>query len=242
MLWSRDLPSPSSKTEVRLARCARLFLAALCILLSSAFAIARGSYDDNNGPEGWAWSKISHNEVADFNQRCGTPQLDPKDETEAGWKDKCRTLSAKFVQDMMTQSPRREATPLTGFSIVGAHIVGDLDLADAPLNRAFVISLGRFDGGFDLSRATTGNLIDLNGSVIMGKFSAEGLRSESDVSFDEMQFRDTVKLDNARIAGKLSMNGAHSAAPVSLVGAKVGGSLFWAMCVSKTLLLAARWK
>jgi hypothetical protein len=193
---------------------------------SSSLGEARSSYDDKNSAEGWAWSKIKSNEPADFNERCGTSKLDPKNEKDARWQDKCRKLSAKFLQDLMTQPSLREATPLNGIGIVGAHIVGDLDLSDVTLNRALVISFSRLEGVVELSRANTNCLIELNNSVMKSKFSAEGLRSESDVNLHEsMEFLGAIILNNARISGQLDMGGAHYEGPVSLVGTKVGGSL-----------------
>src|SRR5215472_2611829 len=84
----------------------------------------------------------------------------------------------------------------------------------------------RIDGSFDFSRASTTSLIDLNDSVMNGKFSAAGLHSEGDVNLNGgMEFKDAVTLENARIAGTFDMSSSRYAGQVSLVGAKVGGSL-----------------
>jgi hypothetical protein len=212
---------------MEVARCTRSFLAALCIVLSSSLASARGTYEDTSTAEGWAWSRIRRNEPADLNQKCGTPRLDPKDEQNARWKDNCRKLTAKFLHDLMTQSTLREATPLNGIGIVGARIVGDLDLSDVTLNRAFVISFSRVEGVIELSRVNTNNLIEVNNSVMKGKFSAAGLHSEGEVNLhDGMEFKDAVTFENARIAGNLNMSDSNYEGQISLVGTKVGGSLF----------------
>jgi hypothetical protein len=211
-----------------LSLCAIAIFGALAIWPGAgpASALAQGRYDDLSTSEGWAWSQIKQNEAPDFNERCRTDALDPKDENDARWHDDCRKLSARFLQDLLTRAPWREAIPFGGIQIVGARIVDDIDLENAKLIRAVSILKSRIEGAVNLIRARTDSLIWVEGSLVKRSFDASGLRSESDLLLiNGSFFKSDINLSGAKIDGNLELTGAQLEGKLDASQLQVGGSL-----------------
>ena len=199
----------------------------LAIWLGLGSALAQEPYRDPNTAEGWALPQIERSEMADFNERCNTPALDPNDEKDARWRDDCRTLSARFLQDLLTRSPWREAIPSAGVQVKGARIVGDFDLESAKLIRALSVLNSRIEGGINLVRARTDSLIWLEGSLMNGVFDASSLRSESDLWLrNGTVFKSEVLLAGAKVDGNVDLTGTAFEDKLNASQLQVGGSLF----------------
>ena len=199
----------------------------LAIWLGLGSALAQDPYRDPNTAEGWALPQIERSEMADFNERCNTPALDPNDEKDARWRDDCRTLSARFLQDLLTQSPWREAIPFAGVQVKGARIVGDFDLESVKLIRAVSVLNSRIEGGINLIRARTDSLIWLEGSLMNGVFDASSLHSESDLWLrNGTVFKSEVLLAGAKVDGNVELTGTAFEDKLNASQLQVGGDLF----------------
>jgi uncharacterized protein YjbI with pentapeptide repeats len=198
----------------------------LAIWLGLGSALAQEPYRDPSTAEGWALPQIERSEMADFNERCNTPALDPKDEQDSRWRDDCRTLSARFLQDLLTRSPWREAVPFAGIQIKGARIVGELDLENAKLIRSISILASRIEDKINLVHARTESLIWLEGSLMNGLFDASSLHSESDLwLLKGSVFKGDVNLYGAKIDGGVKLTGARFDGKLDAGQVRIGGYL-----------------
>src|SRR5262245_35700930 len=107
MLLSLGLP----RSLVR-ESCGMVLFAAFAICSEiGGQALAQAPYDDTETAEGWAWARIKEGRKANFNERCGTPALDPRADEETGWTNSCRQISATFLVDILTRTPSRNQVP-----------------------------------------------------------------------------------------------------------------------------------
>jgi uncharacterized protein YjbI with pentapeptide repeats len=194
-------------------RCPPALIGALVLLLglgSADLAPARGRYDDVKTAEGWAWSRIEKGEVADFNKHCGiNPPFNSKKLESSSWQNTCRKLSSRFLEDLLTQEPWRDAVPFEGVRITGAWIVGNIDLNSEKLTRPIEIRASHIDGGIHLLHAQADSLILLDGSLMNGAVEAGSLLSKSELQLaNGAAFKKSVNLNGAKIDGLINMTGA----------------------------------
>jgi hypothetical protein len=113
------------------------------------------------------------------------------------------------VEDLLTLARWRDEVPFAGVQITGARILGDVDLENAKLVRPIEIVESRVEGAIYLIRARTDSLILLDGSLINGDFTADGLHAESDLSMtDGAAFKSDVSLIGAKIDRDVDMSRA----------------------------------
>jgi uncharacterized protein YjbI with pentapeptide repeats len=192
---------------------------------TSGHVWARKPHYNENAPEAWVWAQIEQGREANLNERCNTPALDPRAENESRWSDGCRQVSAAFLVDVLTKKPRREQVPFFGVNIVGARIVGDIDLQNAKLNRAFSITQSRIENNIYLDAAQTDSILIFGDSRIAGAVSAAQVHGQQSFQLTNSEFKQNVFLDTARFDGFIDISGATFDGKVSLSAAKIDGYL-----------------
>jgi hypothetical protein len=232
MEWSPNLISPKGYPRCPhnrfLHRCEIALFVTLLVWAAGtqgrAFAHAR--YDNVRTPEGWAWAQISHGRKADLNAFCRTPVLDSRTKDDFRWAKACRRLPSSFLVDVLVHAPWRAQVQTAGVNIIGAKIVGDINLRYTTLNRALILDKCRIESNVDLTGARTDSVVYITGSRLVGIFDAAELHSGLSVEFDDSQFKQAISLNHAVIAGYISMDGASFDGDLDAAGLQLGSSLY----------------
>jgi hypothetical protein len=199
----------------------------------AAISLAQAETSDGNlsAAERWAWSQIADGFPADFNVPCG--QLDPQKEDDPGWADPrgCRSLSGGFVVNLFTKASFHDRITNKGVTIIGAKVVGDVNLAFVRLDRPVQTLNSRFEGAMSLGYAHAESLVDLSGSLFTGGLDATAFHSESDLDLKRTSTRAPISnwgliLNHATVAGFVDLSGATCSGDLLAEALQVGDSLF----------------
>jgi hypothetical protein len=198
--------------------------------------------------DAWAWTRLQAGATADFNaaDRCGSA-ADPADATDPRWRDACRAVSARFVGDVLTRAPWRDALPRQGFQLVGAHIAENIDLSFAAVDAQVAIGGSRIEGGLTLEQTGFRHGFVLGGSHVAGSLNADGLRADNlllrngtaidgDLVLDYAEVARNIDLQRSTFGGRFSGEALHVRqslllddstfrGPVDLDSAAVDGNL-----------------
>lgn len=170
--------------------------------------------------ERWAWTKLTQGEVADFNERCG------KEKSELGTLGVCRKLSARFLVAALTSPPWSEQIPLNlGMRIVGARIVGDIDLENTRITRDLSLVESLIEGKASFRRAQVQSFISFTGTTIMDEFDATGVYIARSFNLRGSKFDNDVSFDYAKIDGFINLDSALIRGAFKAVSLQIGNSI-----------------
>ena len=204
---------------------ASIFVVALAIEFASTAHAQVPTYDDVGNADEWAQSQILQGLPADFDKRCGG-RLDPEKGDDGGRiaSQKCRTLPATFLENILKQSPLRDALPDNWVDVHGAKIVGDVRLSVATLKHPLRITNSRFEGKISLDDARSENKIDLTGSSF-SDFEASQFHSDSSLRLSGILCKGKLDLQGTQFKGDLDMVDAQVVGDVNANALQVGGAL-----------------
>jgi len=170
-----------------------LVLPMLALLLAASPQLPSVLSDPTTN-EGWIWDQVQAGELADLDDRCGSPPPDRDEHEYRRWLAPCRRVDPTLLRALLTQPDLAEHAP-HGVQIANAYIDDDLDLANAHVTAP---ELGVFDSS-------------VNGSVLL-----KNARVDGDLIFDGSRIDGDFQGYHAWIAGLLSLDDAS-------IGGETGG-------------------
>ena len=180
-------------------------------------------------PEQWAWGEICEGRWADFNKRPGYEKLDPRNPAhDDQWADGRRTLSPRFLKDILLDEPFRSAIPHSGVRINGAYFKDRINLFDKSIQRPLSINSSLFKSRMrmNMDRFQTPESITFAGSRFDGTLDLKSAIIGGDLIIEGAHFNKVVQLDEITIVGDLVMGGeAKFKKKVELMEATVDGRI-----------------
>jgi hypothetical protein len=131
-----------------------------------ALSVARADVPADNtwtDAERWAWSQISAGRPPDFDVLCHISSVAPAG--KSAWDDRCRFVRGVVLEQMLTYAPWRDAMQHQGLWMMGARVMGDINLANAHIVPAVSLTRSRIEGNVLLAHARFDNLLAFDGSL-----------------------------------------------------------------------------
>ena len=168
---------------------------------------------DWSDDEKWAWQQICKGEVADFNERPGNQELNPRDPAHDDlWAKGERTLSWRFLKDILLRERFRNTILERGVRIRGAYFEDKIKLWSTwikkPLSIKWPLSLEKsfFKSHVRIDRLTTTKWVSFAGSKFQGRLDMDSAKIDGDLFLSNAQFNRNVSLKGVEILGQFDMH------------------------------------
>jgi hypothetical protein len=182
----------------------------------------------------WVWEQIAKGERANFNKHeKGGGELDPKVFDKDGatvWPD-FHKLTNKFLNDILfgkddKDKPYINSIPRTGVQISGAWFDEEVDLSSGIIERRLAMLKTRFNGHANFGYVIAKDFISLNGSRFAGEVSFNAINIRTNLLINDALLNEEVNMKGAQIGGQISMRGSNFKQRLAMDEIKVFGALF----------------
>lgn len=202
MMQSASIDTPPQFTPIWLRARTLIGLLLLGSLIVQSPASAKTRHARKETSEDWASSQIQLGKTVNFNGRCGTAILDSHlldQESDASWKNECRTIRASFLVDVLTRAEVPGRPKFRDVELVGARIIGDIGLQNTKIKQAVVIQSSRVEGDIDLTAAHLEGAFAISDSRVTGSFIGSYLDAGAFLALVDSDFGQSVLLNSAKI-------------------------------------------
>ncbi len=171
-------------------------LVAVMLVFILAGLTAGAARAQGPGPqETWVLQQVAAGLTADLQEKFGQDE-------------KSRQLRGRFLEALLTDNSPGFKVHSRGVSIKNAVIPDYVDLRSAEVRHAVELNACLFQQGLNWNYSHFKKSLSLDQSRIVGWASFNGLKVDSDFSFNEAIFQGGMFAEGANIVGKLSARGA----------------------------------
>jgi hypothetical protein len=236
--------------------------ALLCLVILPMAASAQGAAADEpqlekcrkdavpswTPQEQWVWGKLCQREDADLSSMESVFGIAPSVDESDGWPES-RTLSAEFIETIMTEPQYADNIKDRPIYITGARYPSAIDLRNSKISGSLQLAESRFEDSLFLSNASIsgdlelrdsyfGNALDFENATVGAAINLarshfregfmvnmRGVEANGSIALDESKFGGVVDLTEAVLNNSLGAEKATFLGDVYLSSAQVGGAV-----------------
>jgi uncharacterized protein YjbI with pentapeptide repeats len=172
--------------------------------------------------ETFVWNQACAGDQADFDTAPGYGgNLDPG---QPQGLPANRILRSSFIATILLDEKYRHALTRLGLRIRGARFTETLNLANANLSNELWLDHSQLEKGADFSWLRSDSRITLDGTSVMGPLKINDMRVDGDLSMQGAKLADVILFDT-QIGGPLVLDGAQVSGKFDASGSTSGGML-----------------